>query len=118
MLGIIKFIKMFKKNESLLLIDFEPNQGLMLKWKLPGHQNSVFYRHILFFDVDQDFDFTSFASQYFQRLKPGDIITFCCITEMGEFHLLKWREKSPITQINVSRLKPSNSTQKYMTLML
>jgi hypothetical protein len=109
---------MFRKKESLLLIDFDPNQGLMLRWKLPCNQNSVFFRHILFFDVDSNFDLTSFASQYFQRLKPGDMITFCCITEMGEFHLLKWREKSPITQINVSRLKPSNSTQKYMTLML
>jgi hypothetical protein len=72
----------------------------------------------LLFDVCNEFDVNSFSEKYFQGLKAGDMITFCCITEFGDFHQLKWREKSPLTQINVSRLKPSNLNQKEMKLIL
>jgi hypothetical protein len=44
---------MLKKNENLLLVDYDINRGLLLKWNLAGKNNLTFFRHILIFDVDR-----------------------------------------------------------------
>lgn len=82
---------MISKSNSIVKIDFDPAKGLLLKWNFRGHLNSCFFRHIVVLDFEGDFDIEKFAEKYLDKVKPGDMINFCCINALGECCFQRWR---------------------------
>lgn len=90
---------MQRKDSCIVNIDYDIKKGLIFKWNFKGYLSSIYFRHIIFLDVDGKFPLSDFIESYYSKIKAGDLITFGFINDFKEYFFSGLKEKNPLTQI-------------------
>ncbi len=46
------------------------------------------------------------VKKYIEKVKFGDIVALCAINKDQQCCFQRWKEKTPVTEINIDKLKP------------
>lgn len=70
---------MLPMNNSIVKIDYDIRQGLILKWNFKKITKTAYFRHIVILDVDKSFPTLEFINSYYSKIKSGDMINLACL---------------------------------------